>query len=163
MSDQAFNVSLPELVAEGYSSYYYSLLADGYTDDEALLQTQFYRALKEVQSLQATIAAANAAGGAALAAVPGLQSQLTFWIGQMQAANGAVSASEHPGAFVSTLSDFSDQALTIAKQAGAGVAALPGAAATLVKDLPTVLIFLVLGFGLWLLWKYVLSGSAAGA
>lgn len=163
MSDQAFNVSLPELIAEGYGAYYYSVLGDGYSDDEALLQTQFYRALKEVQALQGTIAAANASGGAALAAVPGLQSQLTFWIGQMQAANGAVNANEHPSAFATTLSDFSDQALTIAKQAGAGVAALPGAAASLVKDLPTILLLLVLGFVLFIVWKYFLAGRASGA
>lgn len=135
--------SYADLVSAGYGPYMAGLVQDeGYDGNEAILAARAKQAFDQVHNLALAIAAATKAGDTAAAA--GLRSQITYWLGELRAAEQAAGAADAPAPVLQTLSDFSDAAIQIAKSVGAGVGNVVGALPDLLKKLP-VLLALVLG------------------
>ncbi len=101
----------------------------------------------QLSSLAAQMVAAKADGD--VVRLDRLRALYRQFSADAAALRAELSGTEGPGGVATTLDKFGDEVIQVLKTAGQGIAELPGAAGGAIRNLPVILLLLVVGLYLW--------------
>lgn len=143
--------SLADLTNAGYGPYIAQLKGEGYSESDAELQAAFKQAADAVHGLAVTLAAFEKANNAT--GIADTKAQLAYWSGQLSGLQAALNRNETPGAVLTALDTFSEDATSVLRGAGVGLEGTLSGLGSLLQHLPLLLGLTVAVVVVVWLWK----------